>query len=107
MKKISNLILIIILIIVGLYVAANQGWLQGTPLEKLNPAKLNLFSQEAAQQTKVLTSRAKETSEHVQKVLGDNIEASEESEEKPLHQKTIDYARYLYCKQVVKDWEKE
>ncbi|MBD3250419.1 MAG: hypothetical protein GF381_02515 [Candidatus Pacebacteria bacterium] len=107
MKKYLNLLLIVALIITGIYFAGQQGWLRGTPLEKLDYQKLNFFSQETTQQTKVLTSRAKKTGEHVQKVLGDNIEATEESQNKPLHERTIEYARYLYCKQVVESYEQE
>ncbi|MEA2056993.1 MAG: hypothetical protein U9O78_04820 [Patescibacteria group bacterium] len=92
--------------IFGLYFASKQGLLEGTFLEKYDFEKLNLLNQENLEQTKTLTNKAQETGEHIQKVLGESVEADDD-EKKPIHEKTIEYARYLYCKQVVKNWEKE
>ena len=107
MKKLLNLVLVVIIVIVAIYFAGEQGWLNKTPLKNFDHQQLNVFSQQASEQTKVLTSKAKETGEHVQKVLGDNIEVNEAGQEKPLHEKTIEYARYLYCKQVVETYENQ
>lgn len=40
----------------------------------------------------------------VDQVLGDAIEVASESD-KPAAQKALDYGRYLYCQQVVKEYE--
>lgn len=41
----------------------------------------------------------------VDMVLGDAIEVASDSD-KPAAQKALDYGRYLYCQQVVEDYEK-
>ena len=107
MKKLLNLALIAVIALIAIYFAGEKNWLKNTPLKNFDHQQLNIFSQEASDQTKVLTSRAKETSEHVQKILGDNIEVNEAQKDKPLHEKTIEYARYLYCKQVVEDYQRQ
>lgn len=108
MKLIGKILItagIILAIVYVVYFAGTQGWLKNTPLKNFDYEQLNFLSQESVEQTKVLTERAKETGEHVQHILGDKVEVDEERKEKALHEKTIDYARYLYCKQVVTDWE--
>lgn len=107
MKKLLNLVLIVIIALIAIYFASEQGWLKNTPLKNFDHQQLIFFSQEASEQTKTLSSRAKETGEHVQKVLGDNIEVNEAQKDKPLHEKTMEYARYLYCKQVVEDYHRQ
>ncbi len=105
--KIIITILVILAILYGIYFAGTQGWLVNTPLKDLDYNMFNFLQQENLEQTKVLTDRAKETGEHVQQILGDQVEVDEDQAKKPLHEKTIEYARYLYCKQVVEDWENE
>ena len=104
--RIVVIIAILLALIFGLYFAGSQGWLQNTPLRDVPYEELNLFSQENVEQAKELTDRAKETGEHVQQILGETVEADEKKKDKALHEKTIEYARYLYCKQVVEDWER-
>lgn len=105
MKKVLNIVLIALIVLVALYFAGEQGWLRNTPLKNFDHRQLNIFSQQASDQTKVLTSRAKETSSHIQNILGDKVEVDEEQADKALHEKTIEYARYLYCRQIVEEWE--
>ncbi|KUK79091.1 MAG: hypothetical protein XD95_0617 [Microgenomates bacterium 39_7] len=108
MKLFGRLVLIVIAILALLYAvyyAGTMGWLEGTPLQTLNYESLNPFKKENVEQTQVLTQRAKETTEHVQQILGDKVKIDEEKQEKAIHEKAIEYTRYLYCQQVVEDWE--
>lgn len=107
MKKIFNLILTGLVLAAVVYFAGEQGWLEKTPLKNFDHQQINIFSQQSSEQTKVLTSRAKETGSHVQNILGDKVEVDEEQADQPLHEKTIEYARYLYCKQVVEEYERQ
>lgn len=52
-----------------------------------------------------LTQRGKETAEQAQQVLGKAITVDESSGEQ-LHERALEYGKYLYCQQVVKEWEK-
>lgn len=79
--------------------------MEGTPLQNLDYENLNPLKKENVEQTQVLTERAKETTEHVQQILGDKIQVDEEKQDKAIHEKAIEYTRYLYCRQVVDDWE--
>ncbi len=54
---------------------------------------------------KTLTERGKVAVEEAQKVLGKAIEVDENSD-KAAHEKALEYGKYVYCKQVVEDWEK-
>ncbi len=108
MKTLGKITLIIVGLIAISYAvsyAGKQGWLANTPLKDLNYDQLDLLEKENLKQTKVLTERAKDTGEHVQKILGDTVEVDEKNTNKSLHEKTLEYAKYLYCKQVVNDWE--
>jgi len=107
LPRIIGSIAIIFGLIYGLYYAGTKGWLANTPLKNLDFEKLNFLSQGNLDQTKVVSSRVKEAGEHVQEVLGDQIEVDETAEKQPLHEKTIEYARYLYCQQVVNEYEQE
>jgi hypothetical protein len=110
LKKVFNLILIGALLITGLYFAGEKGLLAHTPLKNFDHKQLNIFSKQSKEQAQLLTNRAKQTSQHVQQVLGENVEVSQPKSspdlKKDLPQKTLEYARYLYCQQVVEDWQK-
>jgi len=84
-----------------------------------------------ANQTQELTNRGQEVSTHVSNVLGSyvkpaedgqdanqsgedssqsnksNEDASSNDEDKPIYEETLDYGRYLYCQQVIKDYENQ
>ena len=84
-----------------------------------------------ANQTQELTNRGQEVSTHVSNVLGSyvkpaedgqdanqsgedssqsnksNEDASSNEEDKPIYEETLDYGRYLYCQQVIKDYENQ
>jgi hypothetical protein len=77
------------------------------------------------EQTQELTTRGQEVSEHVSKILGSYVkptdsnndnsaedsgstENSSSSEvDKPIYEETLDYGRYLYCQQVIKDYDNQ
>lgn len=59
---------------------------------------------DATQQLQVLSQRAGEVGQHAQNVLGSSIQVNE-SVKKPIHESAIEYGRYVYCKQVVTDYE--
>jgi len=108
----------------SLYFAATQGYLDDSPLEPIKnisfegelPDSINIseiklpsrdevtdFTQDATKQTKVLSSRASEVSEHTENILGATIE--EGDEDLPIHEKALEYGRYIYCQEVVKDYQ--
>lgn len=62
-------------------------------------------SVDASSQLQTLSERAGEVGQHAQNVLGSSIQVNEE-EKKPIHESAIEYGRYIYCKQVVTDYEK-
>jgi len=103
LKTILCFILTLIGILGGVYWAGETGKLAHTPLKNFNHKKINIFSNEDVEQAKMLSSRVQESKEHVQQVLGENIEA--DKEQGSLQGRTLEYARYLYCQQVVEDWE--
>ncbi len=80
------------------------GWVakipKSIPQFKLPQASL---PPEAQQQVTILSDRTKSLSGHVGQVLGSYIQESEHKE--PLHQRTFEYARYMYCQQVIKDYQ--
>lgn len=66
--------------------------------------KVQGTTKDASSQLQTLTERAGEVSQHAQAVLGASIQVNE-SEKKPIHQSALEYGRYIYCKQVVMDYE--
>ncbi len=68
-----------------------------TEYAKFDPKEFNTISQ-----------RGQEVTSQATKVLGAAISESSSSgdTEKPLHTKALEYGRYLYCQEVVKEYEK-
>jgi len=67
-------------------------------------------------QTQELTSRGQEVSEHVGNILEKYIKPTEETQssedasdnqDKPIYEETLDYGRYLYCQQVIRDYDNQ
>ncbi len=123
-KRLLFFILVLVVIATGVYWASQNGHLQNASLDKIakffannkilekipwtkdqESSQWQKISSDIQDQSKILSERAKETSSHVQQVLGTNIEVNEQ-EKQPVHQKAFDYGRYLYCKAVVEEWEK-
>ncbi len=103
-KTLVFFLLLVIGIVGGIYWAGEKGKLANTPLKNFNHKKLNILRDEDVEQAKILSSRVQESGEHVQKVLGENIEAEEQKPQKSVQAKTLEYIRYVYCQQVVDDW---
>jgi hypothetical protein len=67
------------------------------------------------QQTKLLSQRTQDVSTHVGNVLGSYTQNNEfikvndtkNSSSEPIHEKALEYGRYVYCQQVVKDYEQD
>lgn len=112
MKLLGKILLLVLAglgVLFLLYFAGSKGWLKNTPLKNLDYEQFNVLSQNGLEQAQVLSERAKETTGHLQQILGDKIEVDEQAESqkknKAIHEKAIEYTRYLYCKQVVDEWE--
>lgn len=69
------------------------------PLSTSSLPKIDQNSQQA------VTEAINEGKKRVDMVLGEAIEVASDSS-KPAAQKAIDYGRYLYCQQVVEEYEK-
>ncbi len=76
-------------------------------LNQVDTKQIEPFTEDANKQLETLTTRAEEVNEHITKVLGDSVQVNEEEKEKNLSEKAFDYGRYLYCKQVVDEFEKK
>jgi fumarylacetoacetate (FAA) hydrolase family protein len=64
------------------------------------------FDQKAAEeQIKILTERSEEVSTEIGKVLGDFIQVNETGENQALHEKALEHGQYVYCQQVVEQYE--
>lgn len=81
-----------------------------------------------ANQTQQLTTRGQEVGTHVSNILGAYIQptadnqnnedasqsnkssegnSSSDEESKPIYEETLDYGRYLYCQQVIQDYDNQ
>lgn len=122
-KKVLLGILVVALIAVSLYTAMNRGMLSGSQFAALNQSKeenLDPLVHNISGQAQVLGARTQEVGSHVQKVLGSYVQSrhsgdsgssssdrpnQSKASEPALHEKAFEYGRYLYCQQVVKDYE--
>jgi hypothetical protein len=68
-------------------------------------SKLSFDSDGASNQIQILAERGQEVGGHVGNVLGSYVQVSD-AEEQPLHESAFEYGRYLYCQQVVNEFEK-
>lgn len=65
----------------------------------------------ASNQLNVLAKRGQEVNNQTQQVLGQYVQSVQEedtnqsTDKQPLHEQAFEYGRYLYCQQVVKDYE--
>ena len=117
-KLLPRLLLIGTIATGGVYVAKQQH--VSMPFaEKLHEPTKNVqgafqdITKNVGEQTQQLSERTKDVSEHVQNVLGETSIVEEnkpetnapQSSEQPIHKKAIEYGQYMYCQQVVKDYE--
>lgn len=69
------------------------------------PQDFSELTQSAQQQIQSAVTQAIQTTQTSQNILGEYIEATPQ-EDQALHQKAFEYGRYLYCQQVVEEWQK-
>lgn len=100
-KRLFLLILVLVVLGIGGFWAYRNGHLEKI-LKKVDREKIDHIATDAQNQTQILTDRAKEASSHVQQVLG---EAVQKNEDEPVANQALEYGRYLYCKQVVEEYE--
>jgi hypothetical protein len=109
LKRVFLLIVILLLIGAGYAFAVRNELLSKTTLP--TPVsnileRLSLETPQVAEQTQQLSQRAQELGAQTQQVLGTAIETVPE-DTRPVANKAIEYGKYLYCKQVVLEYEKE
>ena len=78
-------------------------------IETLNPEQITEQFQNSVQNTEseigTLSERTAEVSQHAGKVLSSSVTAPAKEETTPVHEKAFEYGKYIYCKQVVSDYE--
>ena len=77
------------------------GWV----IDKLPNTQIALDQTLLASQAAQLSERGSQVLEQGSKVLGTAIAVDETQEKGSLTDRAFNYGRYLYCKQVVEDWE--
>ncbi|HEX7018326.1 MAG TPA: hypothetical protein VF209_05480 [Patescibacteria group bacterium] len=119
MRSIKNFFLITLWLVVmsaGIYVAYNRGVIKVPLLAQKDSSGIAAFSPaeqgnwekafaEASSQIGILSQRGAETANTSSQVLGEFIQVNEAGGEKSTSEKALEYGRYLYCQQVVKEWE--
>lgn len=120
MKLIKPLVLFSILIgflLLGLFLQ-NKSRALGSKFQQFSKIKQTLtekatqlapISDEANSQLEILSQRAQNVASQSQQVLGETIKVNEgdSNNDKPTHEKAFEYGRYIYCKQVVEDYEEK
>jgi hypothetical protein len=74
-----------------------------TTTQTISTSVNQAIPEDTTDQISTLSERAQNVSGHVQQVLGESVQVSDEK--KPIHEKAYEYAQYQYCLQVVKDYE--
>lgn len=100
--------ILISLALVGTTVFATQQVLKAAdPLLKtvgfIDAQELERFAETAQAELSIATSRGQEIGTQAQQVLG--VAIAPASEDKALHEKAFEYGRYLYCQEVIKQYE--
>jgi hypothetical protein len=114
MKLLPKLVLAGLIVGGGIY-AVRQYHISVPFIGQLQQGSVKELGNGVGTQTKLLSERTQQVSGHVQNVLGafvqentdDSSSSAENASSEPLHEKAFDYGRYLYCQQVVKDFETE
>lgn len=80
-----------------------------TKLENLDIDKLSQEFQSGVKEAELeivtLSKKTTEVSEHAGNVLGSSVTPADENITTPMHEKAFEYGKYIYCKQVVGDYE--
>lgn len=99
------------LIVFGVYQREKLIPLATPLLEKtktIDTAKIAEYAKFDPKELETISQRGQEVTSQATKVLGATISESQNTEnEKPLYTKAVEYGRYLYCQEVVKQYEKE
>ncbi len=111
MKAIKGLMMIALVMTiatVGVLVGVNRGWITQKQLQTITRGGAQVI--ETGQDTKgqlyILSQRSTQVGGEIQKVLGSYVQVNEAEEETPLHERAFEHAQYLYCKQVVTEYER-
>lgn len=79
-------------------------------LETLDSKKLTEDFQVNVQNTEAeileLSEKTADVSKHATNILGSSVTVASEQDATPIHEKAFEYGKYVYCKQVVDDYEK-
>ncbi len=79
-------------------------------LENLDSKKITEDFQNTVQNTEseihTLSQKTTEVGKHAGNVLGSSVTAATQEDATPIHEKAFEYGKYIYCKQVVDDYEK-
>lgn len=105
--KFLLIFLILGLISAGAYVVNKQ--------QQVFPSVLANFSPQVSEKFVFATNQVQTQIDKIKlnqiKPLGEKLEESKivevDTSEKPVHQKAMEYARYEYCKQVIRDFEQK
>lgn len=125
-KKFFVLLSFIFLLVAGYVYADNRGFVpeqlsgltnkaQDASLDKIQEitketpvinSLQNDLQGNTTDQLSTLSSRAKEIREYAQNAFNSGVKIDGENQT-PLHERAIEYGQYVYCKQVVEDFEKK
>lgn len=107
--RIGMAIIVVFLLVAGgiYFFADNERIVAAAPqLSEFKATVTSWFEeQEVDEQVSVLSERSQEAFSQTQKVLGESITANPEKQ--PLHEKALEYGQYIYCKQVVDQYESQ
>lgn len=65
--------------------------------------KIETFAQDAQGEIQTISSRGQDVASHTQQVLGTSVEVNEN--DTSIQNRAFEYGRYLYCQQVVEEYE--
>lgn len=112
MKYLRLIIVLVVLAIVGLFLFVKQSGgnaISKIPhieqILKIDQKRIEKIAENATGEFSIIAERGKVLTEHAGKVLGSTVEEPEK-EAKPLHERAFEYGRYVYCQEVVKEYEK-
>lgn len=73
--------------------------------DTLAAVQVPTLPENTSEQLKTMSARTGELSTSVGRVLGEAVKVATPAGESSLQERAFDYGRYLYCQQVVKDYE--
>jgi azurin len=99
------------LLATGVLIAAAYVYAQNNNVSLTKEA--NSFSQEKVQevqentkkQVEEVTNKVKQVGEQTKQVLGTAVQVNEKEDSASIQQRAVEYGQYLYCKQVVTNYE--